>query len=141
MNTPNTSRELSRPRIVIAASEHARLMNLAEKAAERDSPVGEYLAEELSRAQIVPDDACAPHVVRMGSEVTYNDAATHRTRKVTLVYPGEADIDQNRVSVLTPIGAALIGLSPAQSIEWPSPDGGVGSLTVLDVKNDAAPVS
>jgi regulator of nucleoside diphosphate kinase len=136
MTIQKATRELSRPRIVIAESEHARLMNLAEKAAERDSPVGEYLADELSRAHVVPDDACAPHVVRMGSQVTYSDGATHRTRKVTLVYPGEADIDQNRVSILTPIGAALIGLSPEQSIEWPSPDGGVGSLTVLDVKND-----
>jgi regulator of nucleoside diphosphate kinase len=128
----------SPPRIVIAAGEHARLTALAEKAMERDSPVGAYLLEELSRAYIVPDDACSPYVVRMGSRVTFSDDQTRRTHKVTLVYPADANIDESRVSVLTPVGAALIGLSPAQSIEWPGPDGRMGSLTVLDVTNDDA---
>lgn len=105
---------------------------------ERDSPVGEYLVEELSRAQIVPDEACGPEVVRIGSEITYRDDATQRTRTVTLVYPHDAEIERNRVSVLTPIGAALIGLSPSQSIDWRTPDGAVNSLTVLDVKNDSS---
>lgn len=125
-----------RPRIVIAATEHAQLMHLAEHAAQAGSLVGEYLVEELSRAHIVPDDDCSPHVVRMGSHITYSEDATHRKRKVTLVYPGGADIDLNRVSILTPVGAALIGLSPAQSIRWPHPDGGMSSLTVLHVRNE-----
>jgi regulator of nucleoside diphosphate kinase len=126
---------IARPSVVIAAGEHARLMRLAEKAMDGDSPVGEFLAEELSRAHIVPDDACDPCVVRMGSHVTYNDEATNKTRKVTLVYPQDANIDRNRISILTPIGAALIGLRPAQSIQWPNPAGGMSSLTVLDVNN------
>jgi regulator of nucleoside diphosphate kinase len=125
-----------RPRIVIAATEHAQLMHLAEDATQSGSIVGEYLVEELSRAHIVRDDDCSPHVVRMGSHITYSEDATSRKRKVTLVYPAGADIDQNRVSILTPVGAALIGLSPAQSIGLPTPDGGMSSLTVLDVSND-----
>jgi regulator of nucleoside diphosphate kinase len=52
---------------------------------------------------------------------------------VTLVYPHEADLDAGRISVLTPVGAALIGLSVGQSIEWQSPTGGWRSLTVLRV--------
>jgi regulator of nucleoside diphosphate kinase len=136
MAIQNAGKPGARPRVVIAAGEHARLMRLAEKAMEGDSPVGEYLAEELSRADIVPDNACDPCVVRMGSHVTYNDEATNRTRKVTLVYPQDANIDRSRISILTPIGAALIGLSPAQSIQWPNPAGGMSSLTVLDVKNE-----
>jgi regulator of nucleoside diphosphate kinase len=137
MNAPDGKNlPTTRPRIVIAASEHARLVTLAERAADRDSPVGDYLVEELSRAQIVPDEACAPDVVRIGSSVTYRDDATQRVRTVSLVYPHDADIALNRVSVLTPIGAALIGLSPGQSIEWPTPDGSMGSITVLEVRND-----
>ena len=136
MSMQNIGKPTTRPRIVIAAGEHARLMGLAETAMERDSPVGEYLSEELSRAHIVPDESCYPFVVRMGSHVTYVEDATRRTRKVTLVYPTDADIDRGRISILTPIGAALIGLSPAQSIQWPSPGGGMSSLTVLDVKNE-----
>lgn len=134
MATRTSAGTAVRPRIVIAAGEYPRLMELAERAMENDSSVGEYLVEELSRAHIVPDEDCSPHVVRMGSCVTYSDES--RTRKVTLVYPQEADIENNRISVLTPIGAALIGMSPAQSIQWPNPTGGMGSLTVLHVDNE-----
>lgn len=123
-----------RPRIVVTAGEHAVLTGLAEKAIERDSPIGEYLVEELSRASIVPDDDCSPTIVRMGSTVTYREDASGRVRTVTLVYPREANIDQQRISVLTPIGAALIGLSPSQTIEWPTPGGGMETLTVMDVR-------
>lgn len=127
-----------RPRIVVSAGEHALLTGLAERAIERDLPIGEYLAEELSRAYVVPDDARADNVVRMGSTVTYREDASGRTRTVTLVYPKDANIDRQRISILTPIGAALIGLSPSQTIEWPTPSGGMETLTVLDVTNEAA---
>jgi regulator of nucleoside diphosphate kinase len=125
----------ARPRIVVTASEHAHLSSMAERAAERDLPVGEYLVEELSRAQIVPDDQISPTIVRMGSKVTYREDSTGRVRTVTLVFPRDANIDQQRISVLTPIGAALIGLSPGQSIDWPTPDGDLETLTVVDVEN------
>jgi len=130
-------RERARPRIVIASSEYNSLLALAEKASEKDSRVGDYLASELSRASIVPDGAAAPNVVRMGSIVTYREDATSRVRKVTLVYPKDADIDRNCISVLTPIGAALIGLAPDQTIDWPSPAGAMESLTVVSVENEA----
>jgi len=133
MPVRHTEKLPARPRIVLPAREHARLLQIAEDAFERDVPVAGYLVEELSRAHLVPDDACSPHVVRMGSRVTYSDAATGRQHTVTLVYPREADIDNNRISILTPIGAALIGMSPAQSIDWPTPDGGTSQLTVLSV--------
>jgi regulator of nucleoside diphosphate kinase len=139
MSTAATQRSAARPRIVIAAREHAVLTTLAEKSLAQNAQIGEYLSDELSRAFIVPDDSCAANVVRMGSAVTYRDHATARIRKVTLVYPHEADANQQRISVLTPIGAALIGLSIAQTIEWPSPDGDMRSLTVLDVDNEQAP--
>jgi regulator of nucleoside diphosphate kinase len=135
MSASTSPSSTSRPRIVIAASEHPRLQSLAERALERSAPMGEYLAEELSRAQILPDEQFSPHVVRMGSAVKYRDDAAQRTREVQLVYPHEADIERQRVSVLTPIGAALIGLSPGQSIDWPTPDGRTATLTVLEVRN------
>ncbi len=127
----------SRPRIVIPESEHARLLALADAAEKRTPAVAEFLADELTRAEIVRDEEFDPNVVRMGSRVTFVDEVTGRTRTVTLVYPDAADIDQNRISILTPIGAALIGLSPSQSITWPLPDGRVGSLKVVAVSNEA----
>lgn len=135
MTQRNSSKPPSRPRIVIAARDHARLLSITEAAARNTSPVAEYLSEELTRAEVVPDAQAPGHIAQMGSTITYRDDATGRTRTVTLVYPAEANIEQQRISVLTPIGAALIGMSPAQSISWPSPDGGFGSLTVLDVRS------
>ena len=129
-----TSREISRPRIVIKATQHARLMDIAESAMRQGSPVAEYLMEELSRAHVVHDDACSPHIVQMGSHVTYTDDIAGRTHRVTVVYPTEANIDERRVSVLSPVGAALIGMSPAQCIHWRDPDGRTRILTVLDVR-------
>ena len=127
----------SRPRIVIAENEHARLTALAERALDGASPAAEYLVEELSRAHIVPEASFSPHVARIGSRVTFVDEAARRKHEVTLVYPTAADVDRQRISVLTPVGAALIGMSPAQSIEWPAPDGSTRVLTVLAVHNDA----
>lgn len=98
------------------------------------SPVAEYLMEELSRAHIVPDEACPPHVVQMGSQVTYTDDVAAQAHRVSLVYPIEANIDEQRISILTPVGAALIGMSPAQCIHWRDPDGRTRILTVLDVR-------
>jgi regulator of nucleoside diphosphate kinase len=131
----------TRPRIVISESEHARLLALADKAEKRAPDIAEFLSDELSRAEIVRDTEFDPNIVRMGSRVTYLDETTGRTRTVTLVYPDEANIAENRISILTPIGAALIGLSPSQSIEWPQPDGRVGTIKVLEVQNDPVPAA
>ena len=134
MDRANPNKEISRPRIVLGATQHARLTELAEHARRQGSPVADYLIEELSRAHIVPDAACSAYVVQMGSTVTYIDDVAGRTHKVTLVYPSEANIDADRVSILTPIGAALIGMSPAQCIHWRDPQGRTRVLTVIDVR-------
>lgn len=134
MTQQDSSKLPTRPRIVIAARDHARLLSLTEAAMRNDSPVAEYLSEELTRAEVVPDTQCA-NIAQMGSTITYRDDTTGKTRTVTLVYPAEANIEQQRISILTPIGAALIGMSPEQSIPWPAPGGSFGSLTVLEVRS------
>jgi regulator of nucleoside diphosphate kinase len=73
----------------------------------------------------------------MGSTVAFR-SDDGQQRQVTLVYPGEADFARGRVSVLTPIGAALIGLSPGQSIAWTARDGRQHRLTVLSVGRPGA---
>ncbi|MBL8199937.1 MAG: nucleoside diphosphate kinase regulator [Chromatiales bacterium] len=134
-NVTTSSRQpAARPGIAIAAGDYARLVGLTE--GPDRSEVAEYLSGELTRARIVGDDNLAANIVRMGSRVTYRDLATGRTRVITLVYPREADMVRNRISVLTPIGAALIGLCPGQSIDWPTPEGGAGTLIVVDVCDD-----
>jgi regulator of nucleoside diphosphate kinase len=79
-----------------------------------------------SRRGVTPID-----VVCMGSEVVYRDHTTGRIQTVILDYPNEADIAKGRVSVLTPIGTALIGLASGKSIDWRMRSGEMKRLTVL----------
>lgn len=129
-----TSGAAQLPQIVIPAGDYDRLMNLA-GAAERQAPdVADYLARELARAQVVPDQECDAGVARVGSQVTYVDEQSGQQRVVKLVWPQEASLQDNRLSVLTSIGAALLGMRAGQSIDWPSPVGGARRLTVVDVQ-------
>jgi regulator of nucleoside diphosphate kinase len=67
--------------------------------------------------------------------VSYRDERTDEVRDIVLVYPHEADIELKRISVLSPVGAALIGLSVGQGIEFQTPGHQTRSLTILDVLN------
>lgn len=125
------------PAITLARSDHERLANLAEAFADRDTPTADQLAAELERARIVADDRLAPGTVRMGAVVRFSlDEAEPRT--VRLVYPGEADIEKGWISVLTPVGTALIGLSSGQSIDWIGSNKRQHHLHVLEVTADLA---
>jgi regulator of nucleoside diphosphate kinase len=121
------------PAISIHARDIDRLQKLAEAAAEKYSETAEFLVREIDRANILPDHQPAHDVVAMTSEVTFRDDVTGQARTVRLVYPEDADVDAGRISILTPIGAALIGLSPQQTIAFRTPAGGWRSLTVMHV--------
>jgi regulator of nucleoside diphosphate kinase len=120
------------PPIVVSEADYERLTNLAAAVEERAPDVASVLQAEMERARVVPADSFPADVVQMGSTVEFR-SDSGAERRVTLVYPGEADLAQGRISILTPIGAALIGLSPGQSIAWATRDGGRRHLTVLRV--------
>lgn len=128
------SQKIMKPSIKMTADDHERLSRLASFAADRTPEVASFLADEVDRARIVGHRACVTGLVQMGCAVEFRDDATGKVQTVTLVYPGEADIGQGRVSVMTPIGAALIGLSIGQSMDWQTRTGTVKRLTVLNVK-------
>ncbi len=88
------------------------------------------LAEELDFAIVVPSDRIPKNVVTMNSRLIYADESTGQTREVELVYPSEADPVAGRISVLAPVGCALLGLSAGQSIDWNLPSGQVHRLRV-----------
>lgn len=83
----------------------------------------EALETELERADIVESTKVPPTVVTMNSKVEYVDEESGRANEITLVYPQHADMSQRKVSVLAPVGSALLGLSVDQSLPWPLPDG------------------
>jgi regulator of nucleoside diphosphate kinase len=122
----------ARPSIVIAKPDYQRLSDLADAAPQSSQAAG-YLADVLDRASVVESDEVAADTVTMHSRLVFRDDARGETLTVSLVYPGEENIDDARISVLTPIGAALLGLSEGQSIEWATRHGEPRTLTVLKV--------
>jgi len=121
------------PPITINTEDAERLLRLADIARRRLPSAAAVLTREVERANVVSRSQMRPGVVTMGSEVEFRDDATGLVRRVVLAYPHEANLAEGRISVLTPIGAALIGLSVSQSIEWETPLGERRSLTVLRV--------
>jgi len=81
------------------------------------------LAYELSRAIVVKDNALPPHTVRLNSKVRVQDMATKKNIDLTIVMPPHADIKQKKISILTPMAAALIGFRKDDEIEWKMPSG------------------
>lgn len=120
------------PPISMTAEDREQLRRLANAAIDK-FPAAEFLAQEVERADVLPQ--AAPHngLVTMGAQVVFRDDVTGEARRLTLVYPHEADMSAGKISVLTPVGAALIGLSAGQTITWQLPEGGWKSLTVLSV--------
>lgn len=106
--------------ITITDTDLQRLLPVIEQ---HDTPASESLEAELLRATVVPRRAVPADVVTMNSEVLYEDCATAARRVVRIVYPRDADASHGRISVLAPIGSALLGLRVGQSIEWPVPSG------------------
>lgn len=121
-----------KPAITITRSDHERLFRLAESHSGRNSHVADELLTELDRARVVEDGRIPAKVVRMGSMLRFT-SDLGEDKLVTLVFPGEADISEGKISIMTPIGAALIGLSAGQSINWTARDGRVHKLTVESV--------
>lgn len=126
--------EALRPPLLMSEEDHARLVGLAGVTTRRNPLVARLLMEEADRAEVVPAGRVPASVVAMGSMVEFRDATTGEARRVQVVLPGEADIAEGRISVLSLVGAGLMGLSQGQSIDWPTQDGRVRRLTVLRVE-------
>jgi regulator of nucleoside diphosphate kinase len=125
-----------KPGIILSESDQRRLTTLASEALTRSPEVAKELLAEIERAQIVPARSVPPGVVQMGSTVHFQ-SDDGGTRRVELVFPGQADISADRISILTPVGAALIGLSKGQSMPWRARDGRTRRLTVMSVQAPA----
>jgi regulator of nucleoside diphosphate kinase len=119
----------SRSTILVSASDHDRLSSLARAFLDRVPDMAEDLLAEMDRARVSTEAAMPADVVRMGSTVTLHDPQGSMQR-VTLVYPAEADIAEKRISVLTPLGTALIGARAGRTVSWRSRDSRVLSAMI-----------
>jgi regulator of nucleoside diphosphate kinase len=99
----------------------------------RSSKADDYrqLFDEIDAATVMPDHLVPRDVVVMNSRVRFVDLDTGLESAVKLVYPQEAGASAENVSVLAPVGAALLGLRVGETIEWPLPGGGRRRLEVV----------
>ncbi len=123
-------------RLLVSDADHDRLTGLARTFLDRAPETAEDLLSEMDRAVVTDAAAMPADVVRMGSTVTISGEGGD-TQRITLVYPGEADISDNRISVLTPMGTALIGAAVGQVVCWSSRGGRKLSVTVQAVDTPA----
>lgn len=122
------------PAIHISHADYDLIAELAIQMEARDPRLSALILREIERAQLHESLAHLPDVVGIGSEVTFADDTNGSERTVELVLPGQADIAEGRVSVMTTVGAGLIGMRVGSEISWPFPDGRERSLTILRVK-------
>ncbi|MGG5809576.1 nucleoside diphosphate kinase regulator [Falsiroseomonas sp. CW058] len=127
----------TRPPLLLSAEDHDRLVALAAVMRIRNPLVARLLTEETDRAEVVPAGQVPPDVVEVGSLVEFRDTASGETREVRVVLPHETDIDAGRISILSLIGAGLIGVAQGRSIDWPTQDGRLRSLVLLRVEPPA----
>lgn len=120
--------------LLLKQSDFQRIASLIRS---RNSETTQLLEEELNRALVVDDEQLLPNVVAMNSRVKFKDLDSGKESTVTLTFPEESPPEENCVSILAPVGAALIGLSVGQSIEWPFPNGKQRTLEVLSVVQPA----
>lgn len=121
----------SKPHITLSADDYDRLTALANAAMSKAPDLATDLAEEIGRAHIVARGRLPQEVVCMNSEVEFRDERSGKVQRLILVYPNEANISERKLSVLTPVGTALIGVRVGDSISWQMPSGELRRLTVL----------
>jgi regulator of nucleoside diphosphate kinase len=123
------------PKIYVTTHDYERLSALADfYRSRRRGVLVDFLIDELERAELVPAAEVGRKVVTMNSRIRIMDPDTHEARTVTLVYPGEEDSLRSKVSVLTPLGTALLGLPEGARMEWRTLDGRTKSVSVLEVQ-------
>lgn len=130
------SHQFRKPSVYVTQGDFDRLSDLADSSATKGA---RFLGDELVRAIVVKTDEPRRTFVRLHSLVEFTDLTTGRTRRVQIVPPDEADIDAGRLSVLTPVGAGLFGLTPGDSIGISTDDGRAHVLSVVSVERAHAP--
>jgi len=124
---------MSRPTIIINELDAERIDRLLEQPAFASLPIASALNDELDRAQMCAPQDMPANVVTMNSQVKFRDLAAGEVRTRTLVYPAQMTDSSTQLSVMAPVGAALIGLRTGDTIHWELPGGTATHLEVLEL--------
>lgn len=122
-----------RPKIIISSLDAIRLEKLLESLPNSVFPGKNDLEAELARAEVIDPREIPSTVVTMNSTVKFEIVSTSKDFYLTLVYPKDVDANGGTISILVPVGSALLGLSQGDEIEWPKPGGGVLQVRIKEI--------
>jgi regulator of nucleoside diphosphate kinase len=123
----------TRPKIIISERDAERLETLLDSLPANAFPGKAQLEAELERADIVAPQDVPPTVVTMNSTVKFRVSSSNEEFRLTLVYPRDMDQSGKTISILAPVGSAMLGLSQGDEIEWPSPGGGTLKVCIEEI--------
>lgn len=124
-------REMPRP--VISEDDYGQVSSYLQRLAR--GITAQALEDEIDRAEIREAKDLPDGTVRVNSRVSFRDLTSGQVREITIVRPEVANAEKGLVSFFAPVGAALLGLSAGQKIDWAMPNGKVRSFEVLSVRN------
>lgn len=128
-----------RPAIHLLASEADQVAGLALRVEHQQPHIAAMLLAEIERAELHEPQTMPPGNIRLNSRVAFVDERSSELREVQLVLPAEANIAEGRISILTPMGAALYGLESGQSIQWPDLNGNLRPIRIVRVVQPRSP--
>lgn len=123
----------AKPKIVLSENDADQLERLLDSLPDAAFPGKAGLMAELERAEVVAPAAVPPDVVTMNSTVRFMVSSSKEVFSLTLVYPKDVDDSGTTISVLAPVGSALLGLSKGNEIEWSKPGGGVMKVRIDEI--------
>ena len=126
-----------KPEITVSTSDLERLEGLLSKLPTRNRSDLDGLRAELERANILDTDGMPADVIMMNSRARFREETSGREYELTLAWPHEASAADGKVSIFSPAGSALLGLSVGQRIDWQTPEGHAIQLRVLAVSHGA----
>lgn len=123
------------PKIILSESDYRHLSALV---SHYKTEAVSRLEEELARAQVLPNEEVPSDVISLHSTVKVKDTDTGIEQEYELVMPHEADIDHNKISILAPLGVALVGLRVGDEYEWETPNHRLKYFEVLATRRASA---
>ena len=126
-----------KPEITVSTSDLERLEGLLSKPPTRNRSDLDGLRAELDRANVLDGDAMPDNIIMMNSRARFREETSGREYELTLAWPHEANAADGKVSIFSPAGSALLGLSVSQSIDWQTPEGHAIQLRILAVSHGA----
>ncbi|MCR8923180.1 nucleoside diphosphate kinase regulator [Dasania sp. GY-MA-18] len=123
----------TKPKITVSSLDLSRLEKMIDNMKQDTAPGIDDLVDELARAEILAPEDMPSNIVTMNSTVRFKVASSNKEFSLTLVYPQDSDGQQGKISILAPVGSALLGLAEGDQIQWPKPGGGQLQVEIIEV--------